>query len=393
MNDTHEKTDTPRTGNSERAEGTFRSARIDLDAVRRNLAAVRDFVGRGVDTAPRVMAVVKANAYGHGAIAVAAAAQEAGADWLGVADIGEALELRRNGITAPLLAWLHGPDADFSAAIEAGVGLGISSAAQLRQVTDAAAALSRTASVQLKLDSGLSRNGLPESDWAAVFAAARAAELTGSITVDGLFSHLANASAEADAAQCAQFDTGIAAARRAGLNPTLLHIAATAAALTEPAARYTMVRIGIGLYGLSPWGDGLPDGLELTPVMTLAARVAAVRRVRAGTAASYDYTWRAERETTLALVPLGYADGIPRQASGRASVSVNGAQYPIVGRVAMDQFIVDVGDAAVQVGDEVVLFGDPRSGVPSAEDWADAAGTINYEIVTRIGQRVPRSIR
>ncbi len=375
----------------ERAVGSFRTARIDLDALRGNLHAVRAFVGRGVPTAPRVMAVVKANAYGHGALAVAEAAQAAGADWLGVADIGEALELRRHGITAPILAWLHAPDADFAAAIDAGVSLGVSSAAQLRQVADAAAGRGRTASVQLKLDTGLSRNGLPETDWAGVFAAARVAEADGRITVDGLFSHLANASAEADAAQCALFDQAIAAARQAGLTPALLHIAATAAALTEPAARYSMVRIGIGIYGLSPWGAGLPDGLELTPVMTLVARVAAVRRVGAGTPASYDYTWRAERDTTLALVPLGYADGIPRQASGRASVTINGVRHPLVGRVAMDQFIVDVGEAPVRVGDEVVLFGDPRSGVPSAEDWADAAGTINYEIVTRIGPRVPRS--
>ncbi|AMB60262.1 alanine racemase [Microterricola viridarii] len=381
------------TENTETAAGSFRAARIDLDAVRRNLGAVRAFVGRDVATAPRVMAVVKANAYGHGALAVAEAAQAAGVDWLGVADIAEALELRRHGITAPILAWLHSPDADFAAAIAAGVSVGVSSPEQLRQVTDAAARLARTASVQLKLDTGLSRNGFPEADWTGAFAVARAAEIAGAISVDGLFSHLSNASPEADAAQCAQFDIGIAAARQAGLAPTLLHIAATAAALTEPAARYTMVRIGIGVYGLSPWGDGLPEGLELTPVMTLAARVAAVRRVVAGTAASYDYTWRAERDTTLALVPLGYADGIPRQASGRASVAINGVQYPVVGRVAMDQFIVDVGDTPVQVGDEVVLFGDPRSGVPSAEDWAEAAGTINYEIVTRIGQRVPRSAR
>lgn len=379
--------------NAERAEGSLRTARIDLDAVRNNLNAVRAFVGGGAPDAPRVMAVVKANAYGHGALAVADAVQAAGADWLGVADLGEALALRRHGITAPILAWLHGTDADFAAAISAGVSIGVSSTVQLRQVTDAAARLARTASVHLKLDTGLSRNGLPEADWTDAFVAARAAELAGALSVDGLFSHLSNASPEADAAQCAQFDRGIAAARQAGLAPALLHIAATAAALTEPDARYTMVRIGIGLYGLSPWGAGLPAGLELTPVMTLAARVAAVRRVATGTAASYDYTWRAERDTTLVLVPLGYADGIPRQASGRAQVAINGVKYPVVGRVAMDQFIVDVGDAPVQLGDEVVLFGDPRQGLPSAEDWADAAGTINYEIVTRIGQRVPRSTR
>lgn len=377
-------------GNSDAA---LRAAVIDLDAVRGNLRAIRSFVGRDVAPAPLVMAVVKANAYGHGAIAVALAAQQSGVDWLGVADIGEALELRAAGVTAPILAWLHGQDADFAAAITAEVSLGISSLAQLRAAVDAARALQRVASVQLKLDTGLSRNGVAASEWDEVFAAAREAELADELRVDGLFSHLSNASPADDAAQCELFDRGVAAAERAGLSPALLHIAATAAALSLPAARYSMVRIGIGIYGLSPWGDALPDGLELVPVMTLTARVAAVRRVQAGTAASYDYTWRATRDTTLALVPLGYADGIPRQASGRASVSIGGATHPVVGRIAMDQFVVDVGDAEVHTGDEVVVFGDPARGVPSAGNWADAAGTINYEIVTRIGQRVPRSAR
>lgn len=377
-------------GNSDAA---LRAAVIDLDAVRGNLRAIRAFVGRDTAAAPLVMAVVKANAYGHGAIAVALAAQDGGVDWLGVADIGEALELRSAGVTAPILAWLHGQDADFAAAIAAEVSIGISSLAQLRAVADAALALRRVASVQLKLDTGLSRNGIGAGEWADVFVAAREAELAGALRVDGLFSHLSNASPADDAAQCALFDRGIAAAKALGLSPALLHIAATAAALSLPAARYSMVRIGIGIYGLSPWGDALPDGLDLVPVMTLTARIAAVRRVLAGTAASYDYTWRAERDTTLVLVPLGYADGIPRQASGRASVSIGGVVHPVVGRIAMDQFIVDVGDAEVHTGDEVVLFGDPTRGVPSAENWADAAGTINYEIVTRIGQRVPRSTR
>ncbi|RZU64192.1 alanine racemase [Microterricola gilva] len=377
-------------GNS---DATLRAAVIDLDAVRGNLHAIRSFVGRDVAPAPLVMAVVKANAYGHGAIAVALAAQDGGVDWLGVADIDEALELRSAGVTAPILAWLHGQDADFAAAVAAEVSLGISSLAQLRAAAGAARALQRVASVQLKLDTGLSRNGVAASEWAEVFAVAREAELAGEVRVDGLFSHLSNASPADDAAQCALFDQGIAAAEGAGLSPALLHIAATAAALSLPAARYSMVRIGIGIYGLSPWGDALPAGLELVPVMTLTARVAAVRRVLAGTAASYDYTWRATRDTTLVLVPLGYADGIPRQASGRASVSIGGATHPVIGRIAMDQFIVDVGDAEVHPGDEVVLFGDPARGVPSAESWADAAGTINYEIVTRIGHRVPRSAR
>lgn len=370
-----------------------REAVIDLAAVAANLRALRAFVSHDTAQPPRVMAVVKANGYGHGALAVAQAAQDAGADWLGVATVAEALELRAGGVTAPLLAWLHGPETDYAAAIDAGVALGASSLQQLLSITAAAAERGRAASVHIKIDTGLSRNGVSPQELDSAFRAAREAEQRGELTVQGLFSHLSNTSPDDDAAQCAIFDGAVAAATQHGLAPELLHIAATAAALSEPSARYSMVRFGIGLYGLSPWGNGLPDGLELTPVMTLGGCVAAIRRVAAGTAASYDYLWRSERETTLVLVPLGYADGVPRAASGRAHVSIAGAQYPIVGRIAMDQFVVDVGDASVAVGDSVVLFGDPATGVPSAEDWADAAGTINYEIVTRIGNRVVRSAR
>lgn len=370
-----------------------REAIIDLAAVAANLVALRAFVSRDAVQPPRVMAVVKANGYGHGALAVARAAQDAGADWLGVATVAEALELRAGGVTAPLLAWLHGPETDFAEAIDASVSLGVSSMQQLHEAAGAAAERGPAASVHIKIDTGLSRNGVSANELDAVFEAARAAEQRGELRVQGLFSHLSNTSPDDDAAQCAVFDSAVLAATRHGLTPELLHIAATAAALSEPSARYSMVRFGIGLYGLSPWGNGLPHGLELTPVMTLGGRVAAVRRVTAGTAASYDFLWRSERETTLVLVPLGYADGVPRAASGRARVSIAGARYPIVGRIAMDQFVVDVGDASVAVGDAVVLFGDPATGVPSAEEWADAAGTINYEIVTRIGNRVVRSAR
>lgn len=371
-------------------ESPSREAIIDLAAVASNLRAIREFVSMGVTTPPLVMAVVKANGYGHGAVAVAQAAQDAGADWLGVATVTEALELRAAGITAPLLAWLHGVETDFAAAIDANVALGVSSPLQLRAVAAAAAERGRVASVHIKIDTGLSRNGVAGDELGSVFANAREAEQRAELRVEGLFSHLSNTSPDDDAAQCAVFDLAVGAAAAAGLTPSLLHIAATAAALSEPRARYSMVRTGIGLYGLSPWGNGFPEGLSLTPVMTLLGRIAAVRRVPLNTAVSYDYLWRSERETTLALVPLGYADGVPRQASGQAMVSIGGTQHPIVGRIAMDQFVVDVGDTTVSVGDPVVLFGNSASGVPSAEDWAEAAGTINYEIVTRIGHRVVR---
>ncbi|MCK8609802.1 alanine racemase [Agromyces sp. C10] len=366
--------------------GPFREAVIDLDAVRRNLRTIGERVAPAA-----VMAVVKADAYGHGAVPVARAALEGGAGWLGVADLHEALALRAAGIDAPVLAWLHDPDARFADAIERDVDLGVSSVAQLEAMADAAASVDRTANVHLKLDTGLSRNGIAPEDWPAAVERAAELETAGRIHVRGIFSHLANTSPDADAEQLAAFLRGVDEARRAGLRPELRHLASTAAALRFPEARLDLVRIGIGLYGVPPFGDGTTAAdLGLTPVMTLRGRVAAVRRVGPGTGVSYNHVWRAERETTLALVPLGYADGVPRQASGRAEVLIGGRRHPVVGRIAMDQFLVDVGDDEVAVGDEVVLVGDPQAGAPSADEWGAAADTIGYEIVTRIGPRVPR---
>lgn len=370
-----------------REPGPFREAVIDLDAVRSNIRAI------GAQVAPAaVMAVVKADAYGHGAERVARAALDGGADWLGVADLDEAIGLRSSGIEAPILAWLHDPDEPFAPAISRDVDLGVSSVAQLDAVADAAASVGRTAVVHLKLDTGLSRNGIAPESWPAAVTRAAQLESDGRIHVRGIFSHLANTSPEEDAAQLAAFLRGVGEARGAGLRPELRHLASTAAALRFPDARLDLVRIGIGLYGVSPFGDGTTAAeLGLRPVMTLRGRVAAVRRVDAGAGVSYNHVWRAAQPTTLALVPLGYADGVPRHASGRAEVLVGGRRHPIVGRIAMDQFLVDVGDAEVAVGDEVVLFGDPAAGAPSADDWGDAADTIGYEIVTRVGPRVPRT--
>ena len=363
----------------------FREAVIDLGAVQANVAHLRSLIGTR-----HTMAVVKANGYGHGAVPVARAALAGGADWLGVADIDEALALRAAGIDAPLLAWLHGPDADFAAAITADIDLGLSSALQVRQVAAAASALGRPASVQIKLETGLNRNGVDESDWAEVLGLAAAFERVDRLRVRGLFSHLANTSPDDDLAAIASFGRGLEAATAAGLTIDLAHLASTAAALRLPAARYSMVRLGIGIYGQSPFADADAAELGLTAAMTLRGRVAAVRRVAAGAGVSYDYLWRAAADTTLALVPLGYADGVPRQAMNAARVAINGTQYPVVGRVAMDQFLVDVGADPVAVGDVVVLFGDAAAGVPTAAEWGDAAGTINYDIVTRVGARVPR---
>ncbi|WP_448005809.1 alanine racemase [Agromyces bauzanensis] len=365
----------------------FREAVVDLDAIRDNVAHLARLVAPA-----QAMAVVKADAYGHGAVPVARAALAGGASWLGVADLAEAVALRDAGIRAPLLAWLHDPDAAFAAAVERDVDLGVSSLGQLEAIAAAAASVGRPAFVHLKVDTGLSRNGVAPEAWGEAVAAAARLERVGRIGVRGIFSHLANTSDEEDATQLAAFDAALVAASAAGLHPEVRHIASTAGALRRPESRYDLVRLGIGIYGIPPFGDGTTAAdLGLRPAMTLRGRVAAVRRIDAGTGVSYGHAWRAERPTTLALVPLGYADGVPRQASGRAEVRLAGARRRIVGRIAMDQFLVDVGDDTVAVGDEVVLFGDPATGAPSADDWGDAADTIGYEIVTRIGPRVPRT--
>ncbi|MBN9177812.1 MAG: alanine racemase [Microbacterium sp.] len=362
--------------------GTLREALIDTDAIADNVRHVRRL------TSSNVIAVVKADGYGHGAVRSAVAALAGGASRIGVADIGEALALRRAGIDAPILAWLHAPGASFTDAVAHGIELGISSMDQL--VAAAAASAARPALVQLKVETGLGRNGLAAADLPTVFAEAARLERIGRLRVVGIFSHLSNTSEADDRAALARFHETLALAARLGLTPPLTHIAASHAALALPEARLGCVRIGIAMYGLSPFPDRTSADLGLRPAMTLRAAVAAVRRVPAGQGVSYGYTHRTSGETTLALVPLGYADGAPRAASGGAAVRIGGETFPVAGRIAMDQFVVDVGDRPVAVGDEAVLFGDPTLGMPPVEAWADAAGTINYEIVTRIGPRVPR---
>jgi alanine racemase len=362
----------------------MREASVDLGAIAHNVSVLAREIGT-----PHTMVVVKAGGYGHGAVPVARTAVESGADWLGVVDIREALELREAGIRSPVLAWLHDPAARFSEAIEADIDLGVSYLEQLERVSYS----SGTASVQLKVDTGLGRNGASTLEWPELFAAAAAHERAGRIRVRGLWSHLANAGAAEDLLQVEAFERAIALSRECGLDPQLQHLAATAGALRVPSSRFDMVRLGIGAYGLSPFDGESSADLGLRPALELSAAVASVKRVPEHSGVSYGYDHRTQAETTLALVPLGYGDGIPRHASNRGPVSINGRSYRIAGRVAMDQFVVDLGNDPVSVGDRATLFGDPSTGVPSADDWADAADTINYEIVTRLGARIERTYR
>ncbi|WP_366513461.1 alanine racemase [Herbiconiux sp.] len=362
----------------------LRRAHVDLGAIAGNVAHVASLVSPAA-----VMMVVKANGYGHGAEQAARAGLAAGATWLGVADVDEALALRAAGIEAPILAWLHGSDPSFEQAVSQDVTLGISTARQLSRAADAGTP-ARPARVHLKVDTGLGRNGLQRADWETVFRAAREAEVAGLMVVEGLFSHLSNADESEDRAQLAAFGEAEALARSLGLEPSIRHLASTAGALRLPQTRLDLVRLGIGSYGLSPFDDADSAALGLRPAMRVESRLISVKRVTAGTGVSYGYTYHAPRDSWLGLVPLGYADGIPRHVSNRGSVWVGGSVHPIVGRVAMDQFVVDLGSLQASVGDRVVLFGDRMDGEPSADDWAEAAATINYEIVTRLGRRVER---
>jgi alanine racemase len=360
---------------------------VDLDAIAANAAALRERVGRPV------MAVVKADGYGHGMLPAARAALAGGADALGVAVIEEALALRAAGVTAPVLAWLNAPGEDFAAALAADVEVSVNAAWGLAEVIDAARATGTTARVHLTADTGLSREGATPTDWPALVAAAAQAQADGEVAVVGLWSHLAYADAPTHptiGAQVRVFEQAVDVARAAGLTDARRHLANSAATLALPDTWFDMVRPGIAVYGLDPLG-GDPRRYGLRPAMTVRARVVLTKRVPAGAGVSYGHTYSPDRETTLALVPVGYADGVPRAGGNAAPVLVGGVQRRIAGRVCMDQFVLDVGDHAVQPGDEVVLWGPGDDGEPTAQQWAEAVGTIHYELVTRIGGRFARS--
>ena len=366
-------------------------ARIELGAIRDNVAAL---VARAAGGAG-VMAVVKADGYGHGLVPSARAAVEGGAAWLGVAFLEEALAVRQAGIDVPLLAWLTTPGEDVAPAVAADVDLGVYDLAQLEAAATAARAAGRPARVQLKVDTGLSRGGATPADWPELCAAGAKAEASGEVRVTGLWSHFAFADGGADhpvnGAQARVFAEALEVADRAGLRPEVRHLANSAATLTAPATHYDLVRPGVAVYGLSPVPQlGAPADYGLRPAMTLASTVALTKRVPAGSGVSYLHRYVTERESTLALVPLGYADGVPRSATSVGQVQLRGARRTIAGTVCMDQFVLDLGDDEVAAGDEVLLFGPGDRGEPTAQDWAELLGTINYEIVTRIGARVPR---
>ena len=355
---------------------------INLRAISNNIALIKS------RTSAQILAVVKADAYGHGLIPVANCAIKSGATWLGTALLEEALTLRASGIGAPIIAWLTPPSSDFKAAIQSDIDLSIPSLKHLELIVAAGKALGKTPRVHIEVDTGMGRGGLL-GEWQEFLIAIKGAD----VEVVGFWSHFARADEPDEISninQLKELADKLVELREYGINPKVIHIANSAATLTNPDSHNEIIRLGISMYGLSPDVNtlGSSQALDLEPAMTLKAEVHLVKRVSAGSPIGYGATESTSRDTKLAIIAMGYSDGIPRNTSNKAGIFVAGAKAPIIGRVSMDQFVVDLGpDSDAKAGDIAEVFG--HSGY-SIDDWAEAAGTINYEIVTRIAARVPR---
>lgn len=362
-------------------------AEIDLGALEHNVRDLRAHAPRS-----DLMAVVKADGYGHGMLPAARAAVRGGATWLGTALLTEAVALRDAGLTTRILCWLNVPGADFAAAVTRDIDLSAAAPWALTEIAAAARATGRTARVHLKVDTGLGRNGAFGTDWTALVRQARALEAEGAVTVVGAWTHFAHADAPEHPTVLAQQDRffeAAAEAEREGCRLEVRHLANSAATLLHPSAHADLVRPGLAIYGLTPVPQ-VDDDFGLRPVMTVMARLAIVKQLPAGQGISYGHAYTTSAQTRVGLVPAGYADGIPRNATNVGPLLVDGRRNRVAGRVCMDQFVVDLGlDSDARAGDEVVLFG-AVAGAPSAQDWADATDTISYEIVSRLGPRVPR---
>jgi alanine racemase len=360
---------------------------VDLAAIRHNVATLRSRLASA-----QLMTVVKADGYGHGMVPVARAARQAGADWIGAAVLDEALALRAAGDNGPIFCWLTTPGEPLEQAIAEGIDLSAGAPWEIDEI--AAGVEDHPARVHLKIDTGMSRGGAVPEEWPTLLRAALAEEKSGRIEITGIWSHLASSDepkSPINEAQVATFLSAIEVAESLGVDPPLRHLANSGGTLALPETHFDLVRPGIATYGLSPFGHALPSAeLGLRPAMTLRARLAMVKRVPAGAGVSYGLTWTAPAPSTLGLIPLGYGDGLPRHASNGAPVQVRGERHTVVGRICMDQCVVNLEDDVAEAGDEVILFGPGDNGEPTADDWADAAQTINYEIVTRLGARVPR---
>ncbi len=362
---------------------------VDLDAIRHNVAALKSRADGRL-----MMTVVKADGYGHGLVAVARAARDGGADWLGAATMEEALALRESGDTGRLLTWLTVPGEDYRTAVAAGIDVTAYTVAELDEIAAAAREAGASARVQLKVDTGLNRGGSSDDLWPALVAAAARREEEGTLRITGIWSHFACSDEPDHPANDAQeqaFRSALKVVEAGGLTPEVRHLCNSAGAVTRPSSWFDMVRCGIATYGLTPVpGVMSSPELDLVPAMTVRGRLALVKRVPGGSGVSYGHTYVTSRDTTIGVVPMGYGDGVPRHASSKAPVLAAGHVRTIAGRVCMDQFVLDIEDDEAEAGDPVVLFGTGDAGEPTAQDWADACDTISYEIVTRIGGRAAR---
>ena len=364
-------------------------AEINLAAIAENLKLIKS------KTSAQVLAVVKADAYGHGLINVAKAAEKSGADWLGTALLEEGIALRNGGITKPIISWLTPIGEDFRTAINLDIDLSVSSIELLNEVILVGKAINKVPRVHIEIDTGMNRGGFGD-DWGLLLPEIVKAVKANEIKAIGIWSHFARADEPNEAMNKTQldvFEQKVKKLNEAGVSPEFIHIANSAASLSNEAAHKNIIRWGIGLYGLSPdvlnMGDSKSLGLK--PAMKLFAKLQLVKAVKAGQSVGYGGTAKTKSDTKLGVVTLGYADGVPRNANNSAGIYVAGKRAPIIGRVSMDQFVVDLGtDSSAKTGDEVIVFGDGSQGEYTIDEWAKACGTINYEIVTRIGVRVPR---
>lgn len=362
----------------------MRVIKIDLNVIAENYRTLKKITGG------KVLAIVKANAFGHGMIEVAKKLESINVDILGTADIDEALQLRAAGIKSPIMAWLYSKDTEFEEAIENNIQLGASTVTTLEKVAAAAKKVSSVAKIHLKVDTGLGRNGSSLSEWPGLIEKAVKFQSAGLVELVGVFSHLSGTSEKDDFEQLRVFNEAVATASNLGAVFELHHIAASLATLRYPKTHLDMTRAGAALYGIDPNHETKARDHGLLPAMRVTSEVVLVKTVPSGHSLSYGYLHSTTGESNLALVPFGYTEGFPRIATGKAQVSLNGKRYTVLARVAMDQFILDLGADTAQIGDEVVIIGDGTRGEPTAEELAEAAGTINYEIVTKMGGRAKR---
>jgi alanine racemase len=368
---------------------------IDLGAIRENIRYLMAKSGKPA------LAVVKADGYGHGLLPVAKSALSAGASWLGVALLEEARALRQGGISAPIIAWLTPITDDFESAINEDIDIAIPSLAHLEVITNAARSLGKCARVHLEVDTGMSRGGAL-NEWSELVSEAKNYQDSGLITVIGIWSHFARADElghEFNKTQLENFKSAVAEAKSVGITPEVIHLSNSAAAINDADSHFDLLRLGIAIYGLSPDVShmGSSEKLNLKPAMSIRARIHLVKDIPAGSQVGYGGSAITKVDTKLGVIAMGYSDGIPRNANSDAGVLVGNKRAPIIGRVSMDQFVVDLGsDSSAKAGDWAYIIGsNPSDSYTSAssytaDSWASASATINYEIVTRIAARVKR---